>query len=639
VNPDYPTLDSVKAPEDLRSLDAAALDLLAAEIRDFLVTSVSRTGGHLGPNLGVVELSIALHRVFDSPRDHLVFDTGHQSYVHKILTGRRDFSALRSAGGLSGYPSRLESEHDIVENSHASTSLSWAHGLARASHLAGRQNCTVAVIGDGALTGGMAWEALNNIASDRSLRLVLVVNDNGRSYAPTIGGLGRRLAQIRASMGYEHVLSTGKATLKGMPVLGGPAYRIAHGVKAGLKDALAPQRGMFEDLGIKYIGPVDGHDREAVEQSLRAARAFGEPCIVHVITRKGNGYRPAETDHGDHWHGVGRYNPETGLPFEVAGRTWTDAFGDAMVELGHRDPAIVAVTAAMLVPVGLDRFAEAFPDRIVDVGIAEQHATTMAAGLSHGGMHPVVAIYSTFLNRAFDQLLMDCALHRQAVTFVLDRAGITGPDGASHHGVWDLAICSTVPGVRVAAPRDAPALSELLGEAVATTSGPTVLRFPKATVGAPIARLRREGTLDVLYEDADPEVVLVGVGPMCEPVLRAAGLVAESGRRCVVIDPRWVLPVHDDLVALARRVGRAVVVEDALVTHGVGASLSNALRSGDGIGARVLPLGVPAAFHPHGSRAAMLDELGLSAEGIARHALGLLDLPVPGALPDCEPAI
>jgi 1-deoxy-D-xylulose-5-phosphate synthase len=627
VNPDHPILASVRAPEDLRSLDAATLDLLAAEIRDFLVKSVSKTGGHLGPNLGVVELSIALHRVFDSPRDQLVFDTGHQAYVHKILTGRRDFSALRSAGGLSGYPSRLESEHDIVENSHASTSLSWAHGLARAAHLAGRQNSTVAVIGDGALTGGMAWEALNNIASDRSLRLVLVVNDNGRSYAPTIGGLGKRLAQIRASAGYEQMLSTGKATLKSLPVLGAPAYRIAHGVKAGLKDAMAPQRGMFEDLGIKYIGPVDGHDREAVEDSLRAARAFGEPCIVHVTTRKGNGYRPAETDHGgDHWHGVGRYNPETGLPFEVAGRTWTDEFADAMVGLGQQHPEIVAVTAAMLVPVGLERFAAAFPERIIDVGIAEQHATTMAAGLSHGGMHPVVALYSTFLNRAFDQLLMDCALHRQAVTFVLDRAGITGPDGASHHGVWDLAICSIVPGVRVAAPRDAATLCQLLSEAVADTRGPTVLRFPKATVGAPIPRLRSEGSLDVLYEQADPEIVLVGVGPMCEPALQAAAILADSGRRCIVVDPGWVLPVPDDLLALTRRVGRAVVVEDALVTHGVGACLSNALRREDGVGARILPLGVPAAFQPHGSRGAMLNELGLSGEGIAQQALGLLDV-------------
>ncbi|NMM23963.1 MAG: 1-deoxy-D-xylulose-5-phosphate synthase, partial [Phycicoccus sp.] len=431
-------LDSINGPEDLKALTAAQMPLLAKEIRDFLIDSVSRTGGHLGPNLGVVELTIALHRVFDSPRDTIVFDTGHQTYVHKLLTGRRDdFTNLRKKGGLSGYQSRAESEHDVVENSHASTALSWADGIAIARRLQGQHDrYTVAVIGDGALTGGMAWEAINNISADKDLPLVIVVNDNERSYAPTTGGLADHLATLRMTRGYERFLDWGKNTLARTPVVGSAMYETLHGMKKGLKDIVAPQ-GMFEDLGLKYLGPVDGHDEEALESALRMARAFGGPVLVHVITQKGRGYAPARENEADRFHAVGVINPETGLPFNEGGRIWTDEFSDEMCEIGERRPDVVALTAAMMIPVGLDRFAARFPDRVFDVGIAEQHALTMASGLAFAGLHPVVAVYATFLNRAFDQLLMDAGLHTAGVTVVLDRAGVTGTDGASHNGMWD----------------------------------------------------------------------------------------------------------------------------------------------------------------------------------------------------------
>src|SRR5664279_4042813 len=493
-------LDSIHGPDDLKRLDAAALPRLATEIRHFLVEAVSRTGGHLGPNLGAVELTLAVHRVFESPRDSILWDTGHQTYVHKLLTGRQNgFPNLRQEGGLSGYPSRAESSHDLIENSHASTALSYADGLAKAYALRGvsRERAVVAVVGDGALTGGMCWEALNNIAAAQHRPMVIVVNDNGRSYAPTVGGLANHLAALRLKPGYEQVLGVVKKVLGRTPLVGPPVYETLHGMKKGLKDALAPQP-MFEDLGLKYVGPIDGHDVGAVEAALRRARDFGGPVIVHVITRKGYGYAPAEDDAADNFHGVSVMNPVTGKPVDASARSWTAVFAEEMLTLGEQRPDVVAVTAAMLMPVGLHAFQSRWPERVFDVGIAEQHAVTSAAGLTLGGLKPVVPIYATFLNRGFDQVLMDVALHRLPVTFVLDRAGVTGDDGPSHNGVWDLSILSVVPGLRVAAPRDEATLRAQLQEAVADTSGPTVFRFPKGPVGPPIPAVRRLGGLDML---------------------------------------------------------------------------------------------------------------------------------------------
>ncbi|MES4833178.1 1-deoxy-D-xylulose-5-phosphate synthase, partial [Streptomyces anthocyanicus] len=460
-------LENIRGPRDLKALSEAELGELSDEIRDFLVHAVARTGGHLGPNLGVVELTVALHRVFESPDDRILWDTGHQSYVHKLLTGRQDFSKLRSKGGLSGYPSREESAHDVIENSHASTVLGWADGLAKARQVQGERSHVVAVIGDGALTGGMAWEALNNIAAARDRPLIIVVNDNERSYAPTIGGLANHLATLRTTDGYERALAWGKDVLQRTPVVGHTVYEALHGAKKGFKDAFAPQ-GLFEDLGLKYLGPIDGHDIGAVESALRRAKRFHGPVLVHCLTEKGRGYEPALRDEEDHFHTVGVMDPLTCEPLGPAGGpSWTSVFGEEIVRIGEERADVVAITAAMLHPVGLAPFAERFPDRVWDVGIAEQHAAVSAAGLATGGLHPVVAVYATFLNRAFDQLLMDVALHRCGVTFVLDRAGVTGVDGASHNGMWDMSVLQVVPGLRIAAPRDADQLRAQLREAVA----------------------------------------------------------------------------------------------------------------------------------------------------------------------------
>ena len=617
-------LSGINGPSDVKNVPSESIDHLAQEIRDFLVDSVSKTGGHLGPNLGVVELSIALHRVFDSPNDAIVFDTGHQSYVHKLLTGRHDFSKLKKQGGISGYPSRVESEHDVVENSHASTSLSWAHGIAKGRRVKGENRHTVAVIGDGALTGGMAWEALNNIAVDKDLPLVIVINDNERSYAPTIGGFAEHLATLRTTRQYEQVLDWGKDRLQRTPVVGNAMYQSLHGMKKGIKDVLSPQRGMFEDLGLKYVGPVDGHDEQAVEHALGKAKAYGGPVLVHVITQKGRGYAPAAEHEGDQWHGIGKFNPETGLPFEVSGRIWTDEFSDEMVRLGAERDDIVAITAAMLIPVGLDQFAEKYPERVFDVGIAEQHAATMAAGLSYAGLHPVVAIYATFLNRAFDQVLMDCALHKQGVTFVLDRAGVTGSDGPSHNGMWDMAICSIVPGLRLAAPRDGEQVKAQLREAVDVDDAPTVIRFPKGDVAEPIAALRSDDGYDVLYESGDadhePEVLVVAVGSMCPAGIAVAEKLEAQGHSVTVIDPRWVLPVSDGVVAKARAAGHVVVIEDNLVTHGVGVAVSHALRSA-GVMVPVHTYGIPGQFLDHASRGQVLESIGLTPDVITTDVL------------------
>ncbi|WP_436762069.1 1-deoxy-D-xylulose-5-phosphate synthase [Streptosporangium sp. V21-05] len=609
-------LESVKGPGDLKRLAVDELPVLAAEIRDLLIASTARSGGHLGPNLGVVELTIAMHRVFDSPHDRILWDTGHQAYVHKMLTGRAGrFGTLRQEGGLSGYPSQAESEHDIIENSHASTALSYADGLAKAYRLKGEAGRTVvAVIGDGALTGGMAWEALNNIAARKDLPLIIVVNDNGRSYSPTIGGLASHLASLRTNQRYEDVLDFVKGNLTRVPVVGSPVYDALHGVKKGLKDVLAPQV-MFEDLGLKYIGLVDGHDEQAVEAALRRARDFRRPVIVHVLTKKGFGYSPAENHDEDCFHSPGVFDPLTGEE-KPKPHGWTNVFGQEMVRLGAERRDIVAITAAMLGPTGLIPFSEAYPDRLYDVGIAEQHALTSAAGLALGGLHPVVAVYATFLNRAFDQLLMDVALHRLPVTVVLDRAGVTGDDGASHNGMWDLSILQVVPGLSVAVPRDEPRLRELLAEAVEIDDGPTVVRYPKGAVAAEIEAVGRLGEMDVLRE-GDPDVLLVAVGPMAELCLEAADLLDAQGISATVVDPRWVKPLDEALVPAARAHKLVVVVEDNGRVGAVGDAVARMLRDAD-VDVPVRTYGIPQRFLDHAKRPKILGEIGLTSQDIAR---------------------
>ncbi|WP_260191344.1 1-deoxy-D-xylulose-5-phosphate synthase [Actinophytocola gossypii] len=613
-------LESLHGPADLKRMAGEDLPRLAAEIREFLVDKVTTTGGHLGPNLGVVELTMAIHRVFDSPHDPVIFDVGHQAYVHKVITGRRDeFEHLRQQAGLSGYPSRAESEHDLVENSHASTALSYADGLAKAYELRGEHRHVVAVVGDGALTGGMCWEALNNIAAGRNRPVVIVVNDNGRSYSPTIGGLADHLTSLRLTPGYERALEGGKRVLQGTPVVGKPIYAALHAAKRGIKDALSPQM-MFEDLGLKYLGPVDGHDFAALDAALRRAKEFGGPVIVHAVTCKGRGFPLAENDEVDQMHQTDPIDPVTGKPTTAKSATWTSVFANEMVRIGETRPDVVAITAAMLRSAGLAPFADAYPDRWFDVGIAEQHAVTSAAGLAMGGLHPVVAIYSTFLNRAFDQMLMDVALHRLPVTVVLDRAGITGPDGASHHGMWDLSILGAVPGIRIAAPRDAGTLSEELSEAVAVSDGPTVLRFPKASVGADIPALERRGVVDVLRHpaaDESADVLLVTVGAFAELGLAAAERLADQGIGVTVVDPRWVLPVPAELVALAAGHRLVVTVEDGGRHGGFGWALAAALRDAD-VDTPLRDLGVPQEFHGQGTRAEVLVRLGLTAQQVAR---------------------
>ncbi len=617
-------LTRIKGPRDLDRLSHEQLDQLAAEIRTFLVDAVSKTGGHLGPNLGVVELTIALHRVFESPRDRVLLDTGHQSYVHKLLTGRQDFTNLRAKGGLSGYPSRAESEHDVIENSHASTVLGWADGLAKANEVLGKDDHVVAVIGDGALTGGMAWEALNNIAAAKDRPLVIVVNDNERSYAPTIGGLANHLATLRTTDGYERFLSRTKDLLEKTPVVGRPLYETLHGAKKGLKDFITPQ-GMFEDLGLKYVGPIDGHDIAALESALQRAKRFGGPVIVHCLTEKGRGYQPAEQDEADRFHGIGPIHPDTGLPIKAAAASWTSVFGDEMVKLGRDRKDVVAITAAMLQPVGLKKFAETFPDRVYDVGIAEQHAATSAAGLATGGLHPVFAVYATFLNRAFDQLLMDVALHKCGVTFVLDRAGVTGDDGASHNGMWDMSILQVVPGLRLAAPRDAEQVRLQLREAVDVDDAPTVVRYSKGVVGPAVPALGKVGGMDVLRNAGteSPDVLLVSVGALAPMCLEIADLLDKQGISTTVVDPRWVKPVDEALAPLAEQHRVVVTVEDNGRAGGVGSAISQALRDA-GVDVPLRDFGIPPRFLDHASRKEVMAEIGLTAPDIARQVTGLV---------------
>ena len=615
-------LEEISSPADLQGLSQAALVELSQEIREFLIEKVSRTGGHLGPNLGVVELTIAMHRVFQSPHDVLLFDTGHQSYVHKILTGRSaDFDRLRQKGGISGYPSRSESEHDIIENSHASGALSWAHGIASAFKIQGVKDRKVAaLVGDGALTGGMAWEALNNIAASDDLPLVIVVNDNERSYSPTIGGMATYLSTLRATSGYEKFLDWGKGVLERTPVVGQPIYETLHGVKKGIKDIVAPQ-GMFEDLGLKYIGPVDGHNIEAIEDALRLAKDFGAPVLVHVITEKGRGHAPAVQDEAEKFHAVGIVSPETGEPIAKSAQSWTSVFSEELVALGGERQDIVAITAAMLGPTGLDKFQKEFPDRTFDVGIAEQHAAASAAGMAYAGLHPVVAVYSTFLNRAFDQLLLDVALHKAGVTFVLDRAGVTGDDGASHNGIWDLALSGIVPGLSVAAPRDGVRLRELLREAVAIDNAPTIVRFPKGPVIAEIPAFERRDGIDVLYRGESADILFVSVGALANVAVEAAAQAYREGVGVTVIDPRWVKPLPLSLVTMAGRYKSVVVLEDGIEHGGIASTISELFREHD-LDIPVHSIGAPLEFFEHAKRAEIFNEIGITVQAITRSLVG-----------------
>ena len=617
------TLDRISQPSDLRDLTDAELDALADEIRERLIVAVATHGGHLGPNLGVVELTMAIHRVFDSPRDRVVFDTGHQAYVHKMLTGRAaEFERLRMEGGLSGYPSQAESPHDVVENSHASTSLSYADGLAKANTVQGRPDHVVAVIGDGALTGGMAWEALNNIAADADRRLVVVVNDNGRSYRPTVGGLANHLAKLRTDPRYEPTLRAVRERLSNANIVGQAAYEALHALKKGLKDALYPQ-GMFEDLGLKYVGPIDGHDRPAVENALAQARTYGGPVIVHVITTKGQGYQIAVANEEDQMHQAKAFDRRTGEALAVEPTSWTSVFRDELVRIGDERPDVVAITAAMLSPTGLDAFADKFPDRTFDVGIAEQHAATSAAGLAMGGLHPVVAVYATFLNRAFDQVLLDVALHRCGVTFVLDRAGVTGDDGPSHNGMWDMSILQVVPTLSLAAPRDGARLRELLREAVTVDDAPTVVRFPKGGVAADIEAIDTVGRSDVLFREGGEDVLVVAAGPMVRQALDAAARLRAEGVGVTVVDPRWVKPLDPALVELAARHRLLVTVEDSGRVGGMGSVLTQMLADAD-VRTPVRVHGVTQEFFDHAKRDVLLQRMGLTGEAIAADALARL---------------
>jgi 1-deoxy-D-xylulose-5-phosphate synthase len=611
-------IESIKSPDDIKGLSQEELISLAQEIRTFLIEKVSKSGGHLGPNLGVVELTMAIHRVFDSPRDVVLFDTGHQSYVHKIVTGRAgEFDLLRQRGGIAGYPNRSESAHDVIENSHASTALSWGDGISRGFSITGQNDrSVVVVVGDGALTGGMSWEALNNIAAAKDRNLVLVVNDNERSYSPTIGGVATYLSTLRVTQGYERFLDWGKEVLHKTPVVGAPIYETLHGVKKGIKDIVAPQ-GMFEDLGLKYLGPIDGHDFLALEKALAQAKQFGEPVLVHVITEKGRGHQPAIEDEAEKFHAVGVVDPATGVPVTKSARSWTKVFSDELVEIGSERPDVVAITAAMLGPTGLDKFATAFPERTIDVGIAEQHAVTSAAGMAFAGLHPVVAVYSTFLNRAFDQMLLDVALHKAGVTFVLDRAGITGDDGPSHHGIWDMALTGIVPTLHLAAPRDSARLKEVLREAISISDAPSVIRFPKGAVPADIPAFERRDGIDVLYRGESADVLLISVGAMATMAVEAASQAYREGVGVTVIDPRWVKPLPKSLITMADRYKSVVVVEDGIAHGGIASALSEMFRSA-GLQTPIHSIGVPLTFIEHSKRSEILSDLGITSQNIAR---------------------
>ncbi len=617
-------LDNISSPADLRGLSTAQLDNLASEIREFLVHKVSATGGHLGPNLGVVELTLAMHRVFDSPTDPLIFDTGHQSYVHKILTGRRDlFDTLRQKDGLSGYPDRSESPHDWTESSHASAALSYADGLAKAFELQGQvHRHVVAVVGDGALTGGMCWEALNNIATGKKRSVVIVVNDNGRSYSPTIGGLAENLAALRLQPMYDKVMESGKNTLGRMGWVGDRAFQVIHGLKEGVKHTVIPHE-MFPELGLKYIGPVDGHDVSQLENAFRYAKDYGGPVIVHTVTQKGKGFDPAEQNEADQMHSTGVIDPVTGEPLGNSKRGWTDVFSSHLISKAKEDERIVAITAAMAGPTGLAKFAKHFPRRTFDVGIAEQHAMASAAGLALGGMHPVVAVYSTFLNRAFDQMLMDVALLKLGVTIVLDRAGITGSDGPSHNGMWDLSITGIVPGIHIAAPRDGRRMQEALDRSLLIDDAPSVIRFPKGNVPDDVPSLRSIDGADVLAESitsGPADVLIINFGALTMQSLAAADAVQQAGYTARVIDPTWILPFSEGIADEARHAQLVVTVEDNGV-HGGAGSVVHEKLSAAGIDTPVRNVGIPQQFLTHGSRSEVLEELDLDPASVSARVL------------------
>ncbi|CAN1508889.1 Dxs Deoxyxylulose-5-phosphate synthase [Microbacteriaceae bacterium] len=628
-------LDSVNGPEDLKSLTHKQLLELAQEIRDFLIAKVAKTGGHLGPNLGVVETTIAIHKVFDSPNDSIVFDTGHQSYVHKMLTGRKDFDTLRQKDGLAGYPQRSESVHDIVESSHASSSLSWADGIAKAYKLTEQNDrYVIAVVGDGALTGGMTWEALNNISDDNDRKLVIVVNDNGRSYAPTIGGLARYLNGIRTEKFYRRLYRLSKKVFFKFGTIGRMAYSTLRGAGKGLLGSFAP-KGMFPNLDLKYIGPVDGHDLHAMEAALKQAKKYANPVIVHAITQKGKGYDPAVSDEADQFHAVGQIDPDTGVSIESSGKkSWTSVFADELVTIADNNKSVVGITAAMLIPVGMHKFAAKYPDRVFDVGIAEQHAVTSSAGMAFGGLHPVVAVYATFMNRAFDQVLMDVALHKAGVTFVLDRAGVTGPDGASHHGMWDLAMLQIVPGIRIASPRDETRLREQLAEAVAISDAPTVIRFSKGTVANELPAIRRlEDGVDVLHESSAKDVLILTVGAMAETGIQVAKMLSDQGIGSTVVDPRWVIPVPKSIVKMAADHRLVVTIEDGIRVGGIGTRVRQDLRAAQ-IDTALSEIGLPDEFLEHASRNEILERVGLTAQSISREIVAqVLGSRVPHARP------
>ena len=628
-------LDSVNGPEGLKSLTHKQLLELAQEIRDFLISKVAKTGGHLGPNLGVVETTIAIHKVFDSPNDSIVFDTGHQSYVHKILTGRKDFDTLRQKDGLAGYPQRSESVHDIVESSHASSSLSWADGIAKAYKLTEQNDrYVIAVVGDGALTGGMTWEALNNISDDNDRKLVIVVNDNGRSYAPTIGGLARYLNGIRTEKFYRRLYRLSKKVFFKFGTIGRMAYSTLRGAGKGLLGSFAP-KGMFPNLDLKYIGPVDGHDLHAMEAALKQAKKYANPVIVHAITQKGKGYDPAVSDEADQFHAVGQIDPDTGVSIESSGKkSWTSVFADELVSIADNNKSVVGITAAMLIPVGMHKFAAKYPDRVFDVGIAEQHAVTSSAGMAFGGLHPVVAVYATFMNRAFDQVLMDVALHKAGVTFVLDRAGVTGPDGASHHGMWDLAMLQIVPGIRIASPRDEARLREQLTEAVAISDAPTVIRFSKGTVANELPAIRRlEDGVDVLHDSSAKDVLILTVGAMAETGVQVAKMLSDQGLGSTVVDPRWVIPVPKSIVKMAADHRLVVTIEDGIRVGGIGTRVRQDLRAAQ-IDTALSEIGLPDEFLEHASRNEILERVGLTAQSISREIVAqVLGSRVPHARP------
>ncbi len=634
-------LESIHTPRDLDALSSAQLQELASDIRSFLVSEVARSGGHLGPNLGVVELTIALHRVFDSPRDAIVFDTGHQSYVHKLLTGRQDFSRLRERDGIAGYPQRAESEHDIVESSHASSSLSWADGISRAFEMTGQSDRhVVAVVGDGALTGGMTWEALNNISHDNTRQLVIVVNDNGRSYSPTIGGIARFLDRTRTRRSYRRLHFTSSRVFAKMGPYARAFYRGVRGGIHGFLSRFINNQSLYANLDIKYIGPVDGHDVEAMQAALRQAKNYGSPVLVHAITEKGRGYEPARRDVADQFHAVGQIDPLTGEP--VSSKTsvgWTDVFSEEIVNLASQHPRVMGITAAMLRPTGLGALYDTFPERVLDVGIAEQHAVASAAGLAFGGMHPVVAVYATFVNRAFDQVLMDVGLHHAGVTLVLDRAGVTGPDGASHHGIWDMAILQVVPGIRIAAPRDGARLREELGEAILVDDAPTVLRYPKGSVGADIPAVRRTSDgVDVLSEAAHRDVLIVAVGAMAPLALDVAARLADQGIGATVIDPRWVVPVAQSVIELSASYRLVITIEDGIRVGGIGTRIRQDLRSA-GVDTAVDELGLPDEFIEHATRDQILEDAGLTGQAIARDVVAQVlgsRIPVARPLPETD---